>query len=231
MIKTVFIDLDDTLWATFENNKNSLSEIYTALNWGQYFFSFDDFFKRYLPHNDFLWSEYRQERITKAELTLERFRHPFRGIKELSDEEILGINRDFLARCSSKTQLCPGATEVMAYLKARYRIYILSNGFREVQQRKIDASGLASYVDGMVLSEDAGVNKPNPRIFAYAFEQAQATPETTVMIGDSWDADMVGAHRAHIPAIWYNPHHLPAGADEAKPTHTIDHLLELKKLL
>ncbi|KGN99453.1 HAD family hydrolase [Porphyromonas macacae] len=232
MIKTLFIDLDDTLWATFENNRESLKEIYTALDWGQYFISFDAFFDVFMPHNEFLWSEYRKGTLDKQELTLERFRYPFRKVRKLADDEILSINELFLNTCSSKKGLCPGAVDVLKYLYKRYSLCILSNGFREVQQRKMDMSGLSPFISNIVLSEDAGVNKPHKGIFDFAFEHTGALPEETLMIGDSWEADIEGAHRAGIPSIWYNPKgaEMPQG-EQARPAHIISHLKELKELL
>ncbi len=228
--KCLFIDLDDTLWATYENNCESLTELYTALNWGQYFVSCEAFLNSFWPHNDFLWSEYRHGRINKDQLTLSRFQHPFTEAGHpLTTAQIEDINSRFLNLCAQKRGICPGAIEVLEYLHGKYAIYILSNGFREVQQRKMDAAGLTPHVDGMVLSEDAGINKPHKEIFDYAFEVSGYSPEACIMIGDSWDADIEGASNGGVSSIWYNPKHnaIPADTTARHPIRTITHLTEL----
>ncbi|KGN88817.1 HAD family hydrolase [Porphyromonas crevioricanis] len=232
MIKTLFVDLDDTLWDTFDNNKESLKELYVARNWGQHFASFEAFFDSYYRINDCLWDEYRRGLIDKHTLTLNRFRKPLQGVIDPTDSEILQYNDDFLSRTAQKTRTCPGALEVMPYLHRYYKICIVSNGFREIQRAKLENSGLATYVDHMVLSEDVGINKPHKRIFDRALSCCSALREETLMIGDSWAADIVGAHNAKIASIWYNPYKLEMPQDETRrPIHQVQQLTELLELL
>ena len=108
-------------------------------------------------------------------------------------------------------------------------MHILSNGFREVQYEKIKNSGLLHYFDKIILSEDAGINKPHPDIFTYALKNTNARRAETVMIGDSWEADIAGARDSHIAQIWFNP----AGdvANGFEPTHTVEKLIEIKEIL
>jgi len=105
-------------------------------------------------------------------------------------------------------------------------MYILSNGFREVQYKKIENSGLMPYFDKIILSEDAGINKPHPDMFTYALKNTNSKRNQTIMIGDSWDADIVGAHNSRIAQIWLNPAgEAPQGFE---PTYTVRSLTEIK---
>ena len=152
-------------------------------------------------------------------------------LASLSDEEILALNRRFLAVTATKTRLVEGALEVMEYLHRYYRIYILSNGFREVQHAKVERSGLLPYIHRMILSEDAGVNKPNATIFRYACSATNSRCAESLMIGDSWPADIVGAKNVGMPSIWFNPKGLECSMEGYAPRHVIGHLKELFQLL
>ncbi|KGN97597.1 HAD family hydrolase [Porphyromonas gingivicanis] len=228
MIKNLFIDLDDTLWATYQNSQESMYEVYKKHNWSEYISDYETFWQRYWSINEGLWEEYRQGRINKHQLKTERFRKLFSGIKEWDDNAILSFNNDFLTGTTTKTALVPGGIEVLSYLHRYYRIYILSNGFREVQSAKINRSGLAPYIDRIILSEDAGCNKPHRGIFQYAFSVTNSRGSESIMIGDSWEADIEGAHNASIPSIWFNPKENPLPQQsKAEPLHIIKDLKEL----
>ena len=92
----------------------------------------------------------------------------------------------------------PHAKEILTYLRPKYKMYILSNGFTELQSRKMQSAGIAHYFDGMILSEDIGVNKPNPAIFTHALQVAGSTAEESLMIGDNYEVDIEGAQRVGI---------------------------------
>lgn len=227
--KNLFIDLDDTLWDTDHNNRECLKEIYVDYQFDQYFDTFEAFYDYYMPHNLQLWAQYRNNEIDRQTLILERFRYVLR-IKGIEDaESALKLNHDFLERTTTKTRLVPGAIELLEYLRPSYKMYILSNGFREVQFRKLSNSGLASYFIRMVLSEDANIQKPHKKIFDFALVNTNSRRNETLMIGDSWDADIIGAHNAKIDQLWLNPEELPAKG--FTPTFTVRSLLEIKEIL
>lgn len=227
--KSLFIDLDDTLWDTYHNNKECLKEVYTAHNFGRYYASFEAFFDIYWPHNMLLWEQYRNREIDKQFLIVDRFRYVLRPLGIEDDKTSLAINNEFLQRTTTKTRLVPGAIELLEYLHPSYRLFILSNGFREVQSKKLINSGLAPYIERMVLSEDACIQKPHKEIFDYALRNTNSRRSESLMIGDCWEADIVGAHNSRIDQIWLNPDKLPAKGFE--PTYTVTSLQEIKEIL
>ncbi|MDO4706825.1 MAG: YjjG family noncanonical pyrimidine nucleotidase [Porphyromonadaceae bacterium] len=233
MTKLLLIDLDDTLWATKVNNKIALQQVYTALNWGQYFLCFEDYYAAYLPINHQLWKDYALGKVDKATLSLERLRRPFQGRLSLSEGEWRAVDASFLNAVRQQTGLCPHALETLRYLKGRYRICILSNGFASVQYDKLERSGLMPYVDAVVLSDEVGVHKPDPEIFRIALERMGCVAEESLMIGDSYVSDIVGASGSGIRSIWYSPegYTLDCDAEVTPPIATITDLSELIHLL
>ncbi|MDH6306101.1 putative hydrolase of the HAD superfamily [Parabacteroides sp. PF5-5] len=227
--KNLFIDLDDTLWDTYHNNKECLKEVYVDYLFDQQFDSFEAFYDVYMPHNLQLWAQYRNHEIDRNTLIVERFRYilRFQGIEDVASA--LRLNDDFLKRTTTKTRLIPGAVELLEYLRPSYKLYILSNGFREVQFLKLSNSGLASFFDRMILSEDANIQKPHKEIFDYALINTNSRRSETLMIGDSWDADIVGAHNAKIDQLWLNPEGLAESG--FTPTYTVRSLAEIKQFL
>lgn len=227
--KNLFIDLDDTLWDTNYNNKECLEELYADYHFSRHYASFEAFYDIYMPHNLDLWAKYRRGEIDKQTLIVERFRYVLRplGIEEV--KKVLAVNNDFLRRTTTKTRLLPGTMKLLEYLRPSYRLFILSNGFREVQSKKLSNSGLAPYFERMILSEDANIQKPHKGIFDFALTNTNARRRESLMIGDSWDADIVGAHQSRIDQLWLNPSQLPAGS--FTPTYTVGSLEEIRRIL
>lgn len=227
--KSLFIDLDDTLWDTYHNNKECLEEVYTAHHFDRYYASFEAFFAIYWPHNELLWKQYRAGEIDRQTLIIDRFRYMLRPMGIEDTQAVLAVNNDFLRRTTTKTRLVPGAIELLEYLRPSYRLYILSNGFREVQDKKLRNSGLAPYFKRMILSEDAGIQKPHKGIFDFALINTNSRRNETLMIGDCFEADIFGARQSRIDQLWFNPQGLPP--QEFTPTYTVSSLEEIKNIL
>lgn len=227
--KSLFFDLDDTLWDTYHNNKECLEEIYSDYNFGQYYSSFEEFFNRYMPNNEMLWTKYRNHEIDRQTLILERLLHVLRPMGIDGKEYALKLNRDFLQRTTKKTRLIEGSINLLEYLYPKYRLFILSNGFREIQSLKMRNSGLSPYFERIILSEDVSIQKPHKEIFDYALKNTNSRRTESVMIGDSWDADITGAQNAKMDQIWLNPGKLEAKG--IQPTFTILTLSEIKEIL
>ncbi|HBA30319.1 MAG TPA: noncanonical pyrimidine nucleotidase, YjjG family [Parabacteroides goldsteinii] len=227
--KNLFIDLDDTLWDTYHNNKECLEELYTDHHFDRYYASFEAFFAIYWPHNELLWKQYRAGEIDRQTLIIDRFRYMLRPMGIEDTQAVLAVNNDFLRRTTTKTRLVPGAIELLEYLRPSYRLYILSNGFREVQDKKLRNSGLAPYFKRMILSEDAGIQKPHKGIFDFALINTNSRRNETLMIGDCFEADIFGARQSRIDQLWFNPQGL--SPQEFTPTYTVSSLEEIKTLL
>lgn len=227
--KNLFIDLDDTLWDIHYNSKECLKEIYDDYGYKEYYESFDDYYNVYMPSNHHLWGLYREGKINKDELIVERFLVPVREFGLDDTEYAIKLSDDFLERTTLRTKLVDGAMDLLEYLRPNYKMHILSNGFREVQYKKIENSGLSPYFDKIILSDEIGVNKPHVDFFNHALKITNSHPAETLMIGDSWDADILGAYNSNIHQLWYNPEEFqPNGF---KPTYSVKSLEEIKEIL
>ncbi len=203
----IFIDFDDTLYDTHGNSVIALRELFDEMNFAQWFDDPEVFYTAYWNANIDLWTRYSKGEITRDYLIVERFRRPLSASVKLepTKEYCLEVSDRFLELCSSKPGVVEGAHELMEYLKGKgYRIHMCSNGFHEVQYKKLRACGLEKYFDNIILSEDAKVNKPAKEFFEYAFKMTGAKPETTLMIGDNFQTDIMGAMRAGIDAVFFN---------------------------
>lgn len=227
--KNLFIDLDDTLWDIHRNGKECLEEIYLDYGYEKYYPTFDAYYNVYMPNNHRLWALYRDGMIMKEELIVERFLAPVRAFGVTDPLYAKKLSDDFLERTTRKTKLIEGAIDLLEYLQPKYRMHILSNGFREVQHKKIENAGLRPYFDKIILSEDAGINKPHERMFTHALKTTNSRRDQTLMIGDSWEADIAGAYRSRIAQIWYNPGKKEPG--DFEPTYTVQRLVEIKEIL
>jgi len=227
--KSLFFDLDDTLWDTWHNNKETLEEVYTDYQFNRHYESFEMFFQRYMPHNLMLWEKYRNHEIDRQTLIIERFLHVLRPMGITDNDYILSLNRDFLQRTTSKTKLIPEAIELLEYLMPFYRLFILSNGFREIQALKMQNAGLAPYFEKIILSEDACIQKPHQEIFDFALKNTNSRRNESLMIGDCYEADIEGAYHAKIDQLWFNPDNLPCKT--IVPTYKVCTLKEVQGIL
>lgn len=229
----IFFDFDDTLYDTRGNAQRSLEETFDAYDLHNYFSDPDIFYTEYWDVNQQLWKRYNNNEITKDFLVIERFKLPLLLGKNLSvtDDYCKKMSDTFLEFCSNKPGLLPGALELVSYLKGKgYKLHICSNGFHEVQYKKLAACGLQDYFDTVILSEDAGYNKPSEKFFDYALLTTKAKKENTLMVGDNYVADVCGALNYGIDACLYQRWDKEFAPDR-EVTFIVDMLTELKDIL
>ena len=224
-ITDVFFDLDHTLWDFDKNSELAFDKIFKE----QYpIIDTKSFVEIYAPINQACWKLYQFDKITHEELRYNRLKHSFDAINySVSDTEINKISDEYIAFLPENNHLFDGAIELLDYLRPNYNLHIITNGFAEVQFKKMNNSKIASYFLTVTNSEMAGVKKPNPIIFDYALDLAKAKKENSIMIGDSLDADVQGALDAGLDAIFFNENN----SDVENHIKQINHLLELKKYL
>ena len=227
--KNLFIDLDDTLYDFTAASRESFREAYSMLHYERFFESFEHYMSLYSPYNLMLWGLYGEGKITKEELNRRRYSHPLECVG-VNDQELADtFCRESLSRIPTKNCIIPGAIELLEYLRPRYRMFILSNGFKELQSRKMHTAGIDSYFDAVILSEDIGVNKPDSRLYRHALDHTSSALEESIMIGDMFDTDIAGAANIGMDSIYYNPN--GKSGHPFKPTYEVKHLLEIKEIL
>jgi putative hydrolase of the HAD superfamily len=145
------------------------------------------------------------DQISHEELRYKRLKDSFDALDyQISDENINQIAIDYIDFLPLNNALFEGALELLDYLKSNYRLHIITNGFAEVQYKKLHNSGISNYFISVTNSEMAGVKKPNPKIFEHAIAQAKTTKDKSIMIGDCIDADVKGALSFGMDAIFFN---------------------------
>ena len=198
-VTDIFFDLDHTLW-DFE--KNSALTFQKILKENNVSVEIADFLEVYVPINLEYWRLFREEKISKTELRYQRLAKTFEALNyDASDELINTLSTEYITYLSNYNHLFEYTEELLQNLQKKYKLHVITNGFRDVQQRKIHASGIQEYFEHIVDSESVHVKKPNPKIFQHALTLASVAPENAVMIGDSFEADILGALEVDMKVI------------------------------
>lgn len=201
-IEHIFFDLDHTLW---DFDKNSGMAFHSIFKKNKIGVELDNFMEVYFPINENYWKLYRQNKVTQADLRYGRLKESFDLLKiRVSDEQIEMLSVDYIDHLPRYNVLLEGAIDLLEYLAPKYRLHIITNGFKEVQHKKLKNSGIAHFFDTVTTSEDVGVKKPNKLIFERALDTAGAAVSSSIMIGDNFDADVLGAEKIGMKAILYN---------------------------
>jgi putative hydrolase of the HAD superfamily len=221
-ITDIFFDLDHTLW---DFQKNSALTFDFLLKKYQINIDLNKFLNIYIPINFSYWKLYRDEKITKEFLRYNRLKSSFEKLNiSLSDDVINKIADDYVISLPVNNFLIKDTILVLDYLRNKYRLHIITNGFTEVQNKKIVNSQIKKYFHSIIDSETVGVKKPNIKIFDYALKVSGARSKNSLMIGDNLEADILGALNAGFHAIHFNNN------NEAPHEHCLI-LNELKSLL
>lgn len=217
----IFFDADETLF-TFDSF-TGLQRMF--LDYSVTFTAED--FQDYQAVNKPLWVDYQNGAITSLQLQRQRFV----GWGEQLNVPPEELNDAFMNAMAEICAPLPGAVSLVNALHGKVKMGIITNGFTSLQQIRLERTGLRDRFDLLVISEEVGVAKPDPRIFDYALEQAGSPDRSRVlMVGDTAESDILGGINAGLSTCWLNAHHReqPAGIE---PTWTVASLSELEQLL
>lgn len=227
--KHLFFDLDHTLWDFDTNARDTLQEVYAAFELHSIVpATFDEFYERYIFHNELLWDRYQKGFISADELKWKRMWRTLLDFK--IGDEILSKNLSarFLEILPTKKEVFPYTMEILHYLTSKeYKIHLITNGFEKTQWSKIRNSGLDKFITHVITSEASNSLKPKKEIFEFALQKADAKLQESIMIGDNLEADIQGAMNAGMDTVFVN--HINA-TTTINPTYTVTHLNQLEKI-
>lgn len=205
--KHLFFDLDGTLWDLKKNSRLAMYDVFSNHeNEKLKSIDFEKFFSSYLIHNERVWELYRRGKIEKAVLRVIRFERAFFDMGFEPGKDFCNDFADrFLEICPRLPHLIEGAVELLEHCRSKYDLHIITNGFKEIQGLKMAAGGLSPYFKYVINSEDCGARKPDRVIFDYAMNLTGAGPEESLMIGDDWEADILGARNFGIDQVYISP--------------------------
>lgn len=228
-IKHLFFDLDRTLWDFDSNSHQELLQLFRSHQLHQKGISLPkEFIKVYKKINQECWEKYRNNLLSKERLRSERFQLTLEYFGIDDSELAKKIGKDYVNNSPYRTKLIPYSIELLNDLKEHYQLHIITNGFEEVQYIKVQQSGLSNYFKHIITSEAAGVKKPDPIIFHYAFKKTGANANDSIMIGDDLSTDIKGALAVGMKALYYNPY---KRMHSIKIWKEVQNLKEIKKIL
>jgi len=223
-ITDVFFDLDHTLWDFDKKSRLAFKEIFLNNN---IHLNLNDFLKIYIPKNLEFWKLYQEDRITKANLRYLRLKDTFDLLGyQIDDMTIHKLSDDYLLYLPQNNYLVINTIEILEYLEPKYKLHIITNGYEVAQKAKLVNSKIDHFFTHVINSDMAGVKKPNPLIFEMALNKAKAAPGNAIMIGDSYEADIVGAKNVGMNAI-----HFEVNKTNKKHNVLINSLLEIMDYL
>jgi len=229
MTKYLLFDWDDTLWDFSANSALALDECYNTMGLDRFFVGALDFRTQYYKANNALWAMYRMGKIDRQYLVSHRFMDTLMAAGCHDASLSSRLNDTYLAIVETKSLLVPNAREVLEYLTEKgYELIVVTNGFIEPQQRKLRNSGLRHFLSHVVISADAGANKPSRAFFDYVFAHTGALPAQSMLIGDDADSDISGAVEYGLRCVYFNRKGIPC---PYPANHEITDLIQLKEIL
>ncbi len=225
----LFFDLDHTLWDFERNADETLRTLFERHNLARHSsFTVDEFIARYSVINHALWRLYQGNKITQQQLRAVRFVRTLTQLGVAEADVPPNISAEFTDLLPLKTAVFPFTYEVLDYLQPKYRLHLITNGFKDIQYVKLASAGLTHYFEEIITSECCGYLKPDGRIFAHALERTGASAATSLMIGDNLECDVLGASNAGIDQVYFNPE---KRRHFASTTYEISSLHELREFL
>ena len=204
IVRAVLIDLDDTLF----DHQHCAREALAGVKRLHMCFAALDLAALEQSHSRILEDlhlDVMARRIDLDAARIERFRRLYLAAGVEAEPELAARTATaYRQRYLEARQGVEGAAAFLTAVRARATVVVVSNNLLDEQQDKLRHCRLDRHVDMLVVSEEAGVSKPHPRIFEIALERAAAAPAEAVMLGDSWTNDVEGARAAGIRAVWFN---------------------------
>tara|TARA_R100001369_G_scaffold21881_7_gene39893 strand:- start:22765 stop:23454 length:690 start_codon:yes stop_codon:yes gene_type:complete len=201
-IEHVFFDLDHTLWDFDKNSALTFGQILKEENIE---LSLPDFLATYVPINIEYWAKYRNDLVSKEALRVGRLKDSFAALEiQVSEVTIDNLSNKYIEVLPGFNHLLEDTLEILEYLKPKYKLHIITNGFEEIQHSKLSNAKILNFFNSITTSEEAGVKKPHIDIFTKALNKSNALPSNSIMIGDSYEADIDGAINAGLKAIFFD---------------------------
>jgi putative hydrolase of the HAD superfamily len=202
----IFFDLDRTLWDFETNSYESLLEICASYDLNKRGVSdYEKFIKIYKIHNSELWDLYSVDKISQKDLRRERFQRSLADFGIIDFQLSEDIGESYIEVCPRKNKLFPFTFAALDYLKEKYILHIITNGFDKTQHIKLKNSNLMQYFNQIITSEKTGFKKPNPKIFEHALELANAKKAQSIYVGDNLVVDILACQNCSIDGIYFNP--------------------------
>ena len=225
MFEILFIDLDDTILDFQKAEHVALSK--TLESFGLH--PSEEVLRRYNKINRAHWEALERKELTRAQVLLGRFQVLFEEFRLDVDPE--KVARTYERNLGMGHWFLPGAEEALVALSRKYRLYLASNGTTSVQQGRLASSGIAKYFEGVFISQEIGVNKPDAEYFHRCFARISDFDRAkTMIVGDSLTSDILGGNNAGIATCWVNPHHKERRPD-IRVDYEIEALCQLESLL
>jgi putative hydrolase of the HAD superfamily len=226
--KHIFFDLDDTFWDVRANQEAAQRELFATFGMADRFPDFDAYYGTFREINQRLWIEYRDGIVDRETLRNQRFVRLLASAGIDDPRLAMEMSNEYLRISPTFNTLMPHSIETLEYLHGKgYPMSLITNGFNEVQFRKVECSGLGRFFQRITTSEFAGIGKPNPGIFEYAMRKAEVGPGECIMVGDDVYTDIYGSSTVGMPSVFVNP----TGAEhDQRPLHEVRSLRELKEI-
>lgn len=225
MIKTVLLDLDNTLLNFFASEKKAISRVLNAQNLP----CSEDILKRYSEINDSFWKRLETGEITREQVLSGRFETLFHEL-HAKNASVSAARETYEKALSESTDMIDGARELLDTLYKTYDLYIVSNGTAKIQDSRIEKTGIAPFFKDIFISQRIGCNKPSRLFFDACFAKIpQFSREQTVIVGDSLSSDIAGGIQSGIHTLWYNPQ--SEKAKDVVPEYEAGTLSDIPKIL
>lgn len=225
--KYLLFDLDNTLLDFTKSSEVSFKKMI-----GQYSNEDVDYlFSEYYKINKACWEAVERNEIPLSEVKIVRFeRFNTKFDIEVSPKE---INAHYFALLRETIFFVDHAKEVLNELKNKgVGMSIVTNGLKEVQERRLELSGILPFFDAVIISDAIGVKKPEEAFFTYTLKQIPMfDKDEYLVIGDTPGSDILGAYNFDMPSCWFNPNNKPWTASDFQPDHTIISLFDLLDLV